>query len=282
MEFALPNVSQEFQKTKDFLHEIAQKAVISLTDAAEKAKNYLPVVTGKKALASPPCSEVTSIIPAAEISTATEGSTHSVSEMTAKVLAVLSQTVEQAKEAIAISTNSALTAADGALLTVSAITDISKSAVAETMHAVTTFTEKAKNSFLEPFEKFNQFYISSLINEWIKTHPLIFWLVSHPIQSIVIFIGLIVLLAGLLKAFGILIVETWISILIAPVKLFFQIFEKRSYKLILNLNVNKNKKNDRLNRMVNILKRLEAIKQEQDVLLKELAVLVKAENLKAK
>lgn len=43
MEFALPDVSQEFQKTKYFLHEIAQKAVISVTDAGEKANNQVKI-----------------------------------------------------------------------------------------------------------------------------------------------------------------------------------------------------------------------------------------------
>lgn len=325
MEFALPDVSQGFQKTKDFLSETAQKGVTSVTDAAEKATTALSASAeqAKQAIASTTSSAVNTVNQATSQAVGTVAETtekaksslaetasqavSSVSATTSKAVGSVLETADKAKEAIAQSSNSAVTAIDRAssqaLGTVSQFTENAKSVLGETttqaVNSVNEAAQKAQTSLESSLQKAQelersfsdgiQSAVSSSLNDWFHAHPVIFWIVTHPIASAAIALGGILLFALLLKVTGRLMEDTLLSAIKAPFKRAGSISGggvKQSPQVMANglfsAKYEDSSKNSGENRLQNILNRLEAIKQEQDVLLKELAALVRAENVRAK
>jgi methyl-accepting chemotaxis protein len=130
--------------------------------------------------------------------------------------------------------------------------------------------------------------ITSLINNWFKEHPIVFWIVNHPIADLVILLVLIFLFWGLLRAIASLTEKAWISVLIAPFKLI-QSFLGLGSKSLGNVmgselvTVASNQtltQSDRFEDVANIINQLNALKQQQDKLLQELATILESYDLK--
>ena len=133
--------------------------------------------------------------------------------------------------------------------------------------------------------------IDSTITSWLNEHPLFFWLVTHPIWTSILFIFSLFLIVGLFEALGTLIKSIWIFIFKIPHKLIkkttiltIKNLQNISYQ-ILSKNSSQNKleltkihsQSERQQRIIQILDRLEELKQEQDRLLKEIAEMLKIE-----
>ncbi|MBW4577524.1 MAG: hypothetical protein KME08_20005 [Aphanothece sp. CMT-3BRIN-NPC111] len=146
--------------------------------------------------------------------------------------------------------------------------------------------------------------IASSISEWLQTHPavlrlvqLLLWASNHPIWGLVMFIIVVAIAFSLIKALGRLLEILGLSILKAPFNFVLALigFSFKSLGTLggsafQQLPVAKNAEppalqdsnsqsieNDKQQRLADISTRLEAIKQEQNELLQEVADLIKSD-----
>ncbi len=275
MEIAIPEaVSQGFQRTTDFLTQTAAKAGNSLTNVSENTNKAVRAVTGTAEEAKD------------AIAQTTNQAVNTVSETTNKAVGTVFEVTEKTKDSLATSTSKAInTVTEATNQAVRNITDATENAKTSLEDSIQK-AEKLRFSFTEGIEA----AISSFINNWFKDHPIVFWIMSHPIQDLVILLLVIFLFWGLLKAIANLVEKTWISVLIAPFKLL-QSFLGLGSKSLGNVMVSglvtvpSNQtlnQGDRKEDMANIINQLNALKQQQDKLLQELATILESDDLKVK
>ncbi|MFM9267675.1 hypothetical protein [Tychonema sp. BBK16] len=310
MEVALPDVSQSFQKTKGFLteqfgkglnytsEEIAQ-AKFSLSETADKAKEALTQTTN---------SAVNSV------NQATNNALGNVAETTKKASNSLSEVANQAVTRVSETTNKAVDAvshsADKAKETITQTTNSAVNTLNQTtsqaVDSVTQATEKAKASLQDSLDKAenisgaasdaikNALYTTA--KDWMDAHPVILWLVSHPLMGLGMLLLFIFMILGLFQALGSFFAEAWLFVLQSPGN-FIQGFFKVGSKSVSNLGgvtvsslvssnpgLNNNSglqvrgvesnSLDSQERLANILIRLEAIRQEQSQLLEEVSAIL--------
>ncbi|MBD1896212.1 hypothetical protein [Coleofasciculus sp. FACHB-129] len=148
--------------------------------------------------------------------------------------------------------------------------------------------------------------IASSINEWLQAHPSVLrllqvfiWGTNHPIVSLVILLFVVAIAGSLIKAVGRLIETTSLSILKAPFKLIqllfgvsFQSISKFGGLAFKQLTGAKNAElpalpdsnslstqQDKQQRLAEISSRLEAIQQEQNELLQEVAAILNSNKI---
>lgn len=244
MEITLPDVSQSFQETKEFLTEKVEKAVNSTSQATAQAKSSL------------------------------------------------SETADKAKEALTQTTNSAVNTLN--------------QTTSQAVDSVTQVTEKAKASLQDSLDKAENISgaasdaikdaIYTTAKDWMDAHPVILWLVSHPLIALAILLLFILIILGLFQALGSFFTEGWLFILQSPVKLIQGVFSvgSKSANNLGGVTVNSlASRNPGLNnnsglqvmevesnsldsqeRLAHILSRLEAIRQEQSQLLEEVSAIL--------
>lgn len=239
MQISLPEeLIQNLQKTQDFFSETAANAVNSLNQATQQAKT-------------------------------------AVSESAGQAIQSLNQITENAKTSVSETTNNALTTVsektNQAINSVTAATDAAKASLQETIQQAETLNRTLSEGI--------QASINSSLNSWIADHPRLVWLVNHPLQTLGLLLLGIFLFSGLLKAVSNLSEKFWVVLFSSPFKLV-----SSGLGLISKSSQGREKKledilrgNDRQTRITAIINRLEAIKKEQDLLLEELAGLIKAE-----
>jgi hypothetical protein len=138
--------------------------------------------------------------------------------------------------------------------------------------------------------------INGTVKDWIDSHPVVFWLVSHPLISLAILLLFIFIILGLLQALASFFAEGWLFILQSPGKFMQGVLSAGSKSLsnaggvAINSLVSKNPEDknnsalqlrgvesnslDSQERIANILTRLEAIRQEQNQLLQEASAIL--------
>ncbi len=310
MEVALPDVSQSFQKTKGFLteqfgkglnytsEEIAQ-AKFSLSETADKAKEALTQTTN---------SAVNSV------NQATNNALGNVAETTKKASNSLSEVANQAVTRVSETTNKAVDAVSHSAITAKeTITQTTNSAVntlnqttSQAVDSVTQATEKAKASLQDSLDKAENISgatsdaiksaIYTTTKDWMDSHPIILWLVSHPLIGLAILLLFILIILGLFQALGSFFTEGWLFILQTPGKFIQGVFSvgSKSVSNLGGLTVNSLVSNnpglnnnsglqvrvvesnslDSQERLANILSRLEVIRQEQSQLLEEVSAIL--------
>lgn len=310
MEVAMPDVSQSFQKTKGFLTEQVGKAVDSVSEATAQAKSSLSESAdkAKEALTQTTNSAVNSV------NQATNNALDNVAEKTEKARISLSEVANQSISRVSETTNKAVDAvshsADKAKETINQTTNSAVNTLNQTtsqaVDSVTQATEKAKASLQDSLDKAENisgaaseaiksaFYTN--IKDWMDSHPVILWLVSHPLIALAMLLLSILIILGLFQALGSFFAEGWLSILQIPGKFIQGVFSVGS-KSVSNLGgvaVNSlvsrtpgQNNNSALQlrgvesnslesqeRLANILTRLEAIRQEQSQLLQEASAIL--------
>jgi hypothetical protein len=141
--------------------------------------------------------------------------------------------------------------------------------------------------FSQPIER----AISSYINQWLEQHPFWAWIFQHPVPSLVIFLLLLFLFWGLLKAVGRGTEQLWLFLLKTPFKILQPLFHF-AWRAIGRL-VNRRSKLSMMQvkndlelttltispqaRMTEIVDRLQTLKQEQEILLTELRDLINSQ-----
>ncbi len=116
--------------------------------------------------------------------------------------------------------------------------------------------------------------ISSYISHWLGQHPYLAWSIAHPLPSLALLVLLILSLLGFFKAIGRGVEQIWLFLLKTPFKLLQPIFRGIWGVLVRVLGRdNSIDPNLKLERIDEIVDRLQVLSQEQARLLKELATL---------
>ncbi|MBD2043176.1 hypothetical protein [Microcoleus sp. FACHB-672] len=251
----LEKISQNFQKTKDLITETTDKAKTSLSETAGSTKDTI-TQTSNQAFSN-------------------------FTESTNKAIEGVTGIQEKAKGAFSeTTTKAATTLTDTANKVVNSATEVAGKA-----KAFKENTFQQAESLNRSLSEGIQSTISSSLNVWIADHPRLIWLVNHPLQTAGILLLIIFLFSGLLKAISSYTEKLWLFLLQAPFKLIQFIFGLGSKSLgkVTASGLVATKSNeiytssDRQARMTNIVSRLTQIKQEQDLLLQELATLIKSD-----
>jgi Fe2+ transport system protein B len=232
-----------------------------------------------------------------------EKAVNSTSQATAQAKSSLSETADKAKEALTQTTNSAVNSVNQA--TNSAVDTLNQT-TSKAVDSVTQVTEKAKASLQDSLDKAENISgaasdaiksaIYTTTTDWMDAHPVILWLVSHPLIGLAILLLFILIILGLFQALGSFFTEGWLLILQSPGKLIQKVFNVGS-KSISNLGgvtvnslassnpgLNNNSalqvrgvesnSLDSQERLANILGRLEEIRHEQSQLLEEVSAIL--------
>ena len=116
--------------------------------------------------------------------------------------------------------------------------------------------------------------ISTYISHWFEQHPYLAWSFAHPLPSLGLMLLLILSLLGLFGAIGRGVEQIWLFLLKTPFKLLQPIFKGISVVLLRILgrdnSIDPTPTPERIDIIVD---RLQALSQEQEKLLKELATL---------
>jgi hypothetical protein len=202
----------------------------------------------------------------------------------------VNQNVQQTKSAVLESTSQAVE-------TINQATGMARETITETasstlgnvteksgqlLNSITNATNTLKDSLQTTIEKIDslnqtlsdgiQASINSSLNNWIDKHPLLVWLINHPLQSFGILLLGLFLFSGLLGAISRITEKFWLFVLTYPFKIF-----SNSWLLILKSlqKDDDNQKTEAQKRVTEILSRLESIRQEQTLLSQELESLLK-------
>jgi signal transduction histidine kinase len=121
--------------------------------------------------------------------------------------------------------------------------------------------------------------------DWLAVHPIVAWMVHHPIAALFLLAVVIILFWGLIRAIAQLTERIWISLLQVPLKLSLWFWKwvsrpLKHMKLIQSSAPTATPPATTQTQLVEILARLEALSQEQSQLMKEFRTLVSRQNIK--
>jgi hypothetical protein len=123
---------------------------------------------------------------------------------------------------------------------------------------------------LFPFSDAPQQAVTSVLQTWMQDHPIVAWLLVHPLWSLLLLLVVVVLLRGLIGAIGRLTERIWIALLQAPMRLATWLLTSTTNRLTRTAPTAPSPLEPTpQQRLIDIVTRLEAIQQEQDALLKE-------------
>jgi predicted PurR-regulated permease PerM len=119
--------------------------------------------------------------------------------------------------------------------------------------------------------------LTTSVYDWLDAHPLLSWLISHPLYTIAGILLTLLLLSGLLRAFGRMSEQVWIFILRSPFRLTQWIFKTTTAVFIAKLPATQVKEQNTQERLAEILTRLETLRQEQDSLMQEIKTILQGD-----
>ena len=189
-------------------------------------------------------------------------------ESTSQSVETINQTTGRARDTITEAASSTLgnvTEKSGQLLnSVSDATNALKDSLQTAIQKIDSLNQTLSDGI--------QASINSSLNGWIDQHPQLVWLVNHPLQSFGIFLLGLFLFSGLLGAISRITEKFWLFVLTYPFKIFSNIW------ILVSKSLHKdddNQKTEAQKRVIDILSRLELIRQEQTLLSQELESLLK-------
>jgi cell shape-determining protein MreC len=114
------------------------------------------------------------------------------------------------------------------------------------------------------------------VQTWMAAHPVISWVMSHPLWAIALFFIALLLSWGLLGAIARLIQQVWLLILQAPLKLFHWLFNSlfHAFSTRVLKAGEPTMLEQREQRLLETLNRLEALQQEQEQLMQEVKTIL--------
>jgi cell shape-determining protein MreC len=128
--------------------------------------------------------------------------------------------------------------------------------------------DSISQTLLEPVLKSGQ--------SWMATHPVMAWIVSHPLWAIALFFIALLLCWGLLGAIARLVQQACLLILRAPLKLLRWLFNGlfKAFPTSVLKAKESTVLEQREQRLLETLKRLEALQQEQEELMQEVKTIL--------
>lgn len=285
----LPSVSQEFQRSRDFVTQTTGHTLNTVAETVENAKTAF--------------SEVTNQATVRLTQTANQG------------IEVISQTTETAKTSLQQTMNQAVDTLNQtknqAIDTVGQITTQAQETLAtatnQAVQQITEATEQAKISLEEAIQtaaplnnvagEALQQAVNTAIQHWVQSYPVIVWFLSHPRLSLILLLLSLFLSLGLLQALNSLFREFWLLILQSPRKFILKLFSLGVQTInFLRRSIFPRQEFDNSSathphsslavaltpphpepqkRLADILLRLEELRQEQNILLQEASVILR-------
>jgi len=172
---------------------------------------------------------------------------------------------------------------DAAVNTVNQNTQQAKSVVRDGITSATTTLKESLQTTVEKIDNLNQTLsdgiqasVNSTLNGLINNNPQLFWLINHPLQALGISLLGLVLFSGLIGAISNLTEKFWLLIITYPFKLISNSFGLISNSFQKDNQLQKNISIETENQkcIAAVLSRLEANRQEQNLLLQELESLL--------
>lgn len=140
----------------------------------------------------------------------------------------------------------------------------------QTIHNTTQLNDTAQKALQQA--------IFTSVNNWLETHPLLAWLIAHPISTLILLFLLCFLLGILLVAIAQLTTHFWLTTLRSPLKLSGWLLPKIGQTFSKQVKINKNQTssslNDQKQRLLLITTRLEELKLEQEDLWQEMRLIL--------
>jgi hypothetical protein len=150
--------------------------------------------------------------------------------------------------------------------------------VIENLKSVVETTTQQSSGFRIIAVQETENFLTQPIQTWLEDHRMIAWAIAHPLLAFGGLLVMVLMFGGLLRAIARLTEQVWILLLKAPLKLgkwllslvsraFRQTTAPKSLPVSTYIG-------DRKERLHDILNQLEAIRQEQDELLKEVKSII--------
>lgn len=257
----IEDLSEKFQKTKDFLVEKTDTVKDYISEETEKAKNYLSELANQSI---DNISETTNQT-VEVISQTTGNAVSNVSEITAQTKEVFAETTQKLTDSASIATNQAVKSVNG----------IAENIIQTRENLSYRITDVIQN------------YISPAIAEWIDSHPLMIWFLNHPLIALVAGLFVISIVLGFLQVISNLGKSLFLFILTSPFNILKSIWRsinksnsvepKFSDKNLTLIDYSTKIISNR-QRLDRILIRLEEIKSEQNQLLQEASDIMKCQS----
>lgn len=272
MNIQLLNVSESFAQTKDFLTEKTDGVVTSVSEVTEKAKNYLFQLANQSVNSISETTNKTVEV----VSQTTSNTINIVNEKSSQAINKISEITAQTKDAIAQTTHNLTdTATTATNQAIEKLTGVAESAIKTEENWSDSMTQAVQNAITPGMAK------------WINSHPVIIWLLNHPLIAFGMSLLAIFIIWGFLQIVSDVAKTVCLFILTTPFKILKSLWSlsrkspfvkgeltanqtSRSNHHLSNNLISQDYPNHNMNyqdRLTHILRRLEAIQKEQSQLL---------------
>lgn len=196
---------------------------------------------------------------------ATGGAVKTITETSHQAANAFKETTAQATGALNGATNDAVHKLNNATSSVTQAAEKTKLALDETLQK----TERLSGVIAHSVQN----VVVTSMKTWMAEHPIVSWIIAHPLWTIALTVLVIFLCWSLLGAIAQLTQRVWLALLQAPLKLT-QLLSRGAFQAFQSADASSLTKvkgqQDVQERLFKIFSRLEALHQEQEVLMKEM------------
>ena len=200
---------------------------------------------------------------------ATGGAVKTITETSHQAAIAFKETTVQATDALNHATNVAVYKLDNATNALTQTAEKTKLALDSTLQKTEQLSGAISNSV--------QDIVVTSMKEWMAEHPIVAWIMAHPLWSIALIVLTIFFCWGLLGAVAQLTQNAWLALLQAPLK-FIQVLSRGIAQSLQRADASslpKPKSQQQVQeRLPQILSRLEALHQEQETLMREMRAML--------
>ncbi|MBD2036712.1 hypothetical protein H6F76_17010 [Leptolyngbya sp. FACHB-321] len=196
---------------------------------------------------------------------ATDGAVNIITETTHQAASAVKETAAQATGTLNGATNIVVHKLNNATSSITQTAEKTKLALDETLQKTEQLSGAISNSV--------QDVVATSVKMWMAQHPIVSWVMAHPVWTIALVLLLLFLCWGLLAAIAQFTQQVWLFILQAPLKLT-QSLAKGTFQSLKRFEILQPAKSEGQGnvqqRLHEILNHLELLRQEQEVLMKEM------------
>lgn len=280
----MDNFWQSLQNTRDFAVDSIAKSASTVQDTVDKARNLILEAASQASenvleaskQSSAQISESADAVSdnlSVAIDRITDSAREAVAEVSSRATSDLSVVVSQSVNSLENLNDTARQAT----YNINLVTDRALDTVTET-------AEQARASLENTIEQTGelgrsiaeaiQLAIASSIQEWLSAHPLVAWLLTHPLYTFGCVILFILLFGGLLRLVNRLTEKVWIYLLQIPIGLFRWLGMRLIGFLKREAGTSNSSEGTKVRRPADVLMRLRELQQEEAELMRELQSLL--------
>ena len=123
-----------------------------------------------------------------------------------------------------------------------------------------------------------EFAFQSIVNPWVAKHPLVMWLLQHPVISVIGVLLAAVLLLRLFSAIAFLLDKLWIWLLKSPVLLIKFLLRNKTTSVKKTTVITHQTSTIEPEKISQIIQQLEKIDRQQQQIMKDIAILKQQKN----